>query len=127
MAQELRVYAEALSEAAPNGLQPAMPPPDAKAGMDDSGMSMAPTPLVEKSFTVAELMDYCALADTASVVAHQDCDVVYKLVIFYHALSHSFLSVFRRFADTPSFSSRALPSRVVDFRRTPKNWSGVFK
>lgn len=67
MAQELRVYAEALSETAPNGLQPAMPPPDAMAGMDQSGMAMAPTSPVEKSFTVAELMGYGALADTASV------------------------------------------------------------
>lgn len=67
MAQELRVYAEALSEAAPNGLQPAMQPPEAIAGIDRSGMSMAPTPLVEKSFTVAELMGYGAPADIASV------------------------------------------------------------
>ena len=67
MAQELRVYAEALSKAAPNGLQPVMPPPEAMAGMDHSGMAMAPTPLVEKSFTVAELMGYGAPTATASV------------------------------------------------------------
>ncbi|TYB90047.1 cytochrome c [Oceaniovalibus sp. ACAM 378] len=66
MAQELRVYAEALSKAAPNGLQPATPPPNAMADMVHSGMAMATTPPAEKSFTVAELMGYGGPADTAS-------------------------------------------------------------
>jgi cytochrome c556 len=55
LASELETYAEALSEAAPNGLEPAMRPTEGMGAMDDSAMAVPPA---EKVFTVAELMGY---------------------------------------------------------------------
>jgi cytochrome c556 len=58
LAEELKTYADALAVAAPNGLDPALPPPGDMAGMDHSAMTMTPAPEVKKGFTVAELMGY---------------------------------------------------------------------
>jgi len=58
LAEELKTYADALAVAAPNGLEPALPPADDMAGMDHSAMTMTPAPEVKKGFTVAELMGY---------------------------------------------------------------------
>jgi cytochrome c556 len=57
LAEELKTYADALTVAAPNGLEPA-PPPGDMAGMDHSGMAMAPDAEADPGFTVAELMGY---------------------------------------------------------------------
>ncbi len=40
LAEELKTYADALAVAAPNGLEPALPPPGDMAGMDHSAMAM---------------------------------------------------------------------------------------
>jgi cytochrome c556 len=64
LAEDLKTYADALAEAAPNGLEPAAPVSGAMAGMDgtDGSMTMAmsapPAADAERSFTVAELMGY---------------------------------------------------------------------
>lgn len=57
LAEELKTYADALAVAAPNGLEPA-PPSGDMAGMDHSGVAMAPAPEADRGFTVAELMGY---------------------------------------------------------------------
>ncbi len=58
LAEELKTYADALAVAAPNGLDPALPPPGDMAGMDHSAMAMTPAPQVDEGFTIAELMGY---------------------------------------------------------------------
>ena len=58
LAEEMRVYADALSEAAPNGLEPASAPPADMAGMDHTGMAMLPAEETNLGFSVAELMGY---------------------------------------------------------------------
>ena len=58
LAEELKTYADALAVAAPNGLEPALPPPGDMAGMDHSAMAMTPAPQVDEGFTIAELMGY---------------------------------------------------------------------
>lgn len=58
LAEELKTYADALAVAAPNGLEPALPPPGDMAGMDHSAMAMTPAPQVNEGFTIAELMGY---------------------------------------------------------------------
>jgi cytochrome c556 len=65
LAEELKTYAEALAEAASNGLQPATPASGDVAGMDHSGMIMSPAAEEDRSFTVAELMGY---AETSQAV-----------------------------------------------------------
>lgn len=67
MAEELRVYAEALSHAAPNGLEPPAAPADAMAGMDHSGMAMPAEPPGDTAFTIADLMGYGAPSEAAPV------------------------------------------------------------
>ena len=54
LAEDLEIYADALSAAAPNGLQPA----ENMAAMDHSAMAAQPAPPAEKVFTIAELMGY---------------------------------------------------------------------
>lgn len=54
LAKDLEIYADALSVAAPNGLQPA----ENMAAMDHSAMSAQPAPPAEKAFTIAELMGF---------------------------------------------------------------------
>ena len=58
LAEELKTYADALAVAAPNGLEPALPPPGDMAGMDHSAMAMTPAPQGDEGFTIAELMGY---------------------------------------------------------------------
>ena len=58
LAEEMRVYADALSEAAPNGLEPASAPPTNMAGMDHTGMAMLSAEETKLGFSVAELMGY---------------------------------------------------------------------
>ena len=58
LAEEMRVYADALSEAAPNGLEPASALPADMAGMDHTGMAMPPAEEINPGFSVAELMGY---------------------------------------------------------------------
>lgn len=58
LAEKLEAYADALSVAAVNGLEPATPGTNAMDGMDHSNMEMSPKPPTERSFTVAELMGY---------------------------------------------------------------------
>jgi cytochrome c556 len=58
LAEEMRVYADALSKAAPNGLEPASAPPTDMAGMDHTGMAMPPAEETNLGFSVAELMGY---------------------------------------------------------------------
>jgi cytochrome c556 len=58
LAEEMRVYADALSEAAPNGLEPASALPADMAGMDHTGMAMPPAEETNLGFSVAELMGY---------------------------------------------------------------------
>ena len=58
LAEELKTYADALAVAAPNGLDPALPPPGDMAGMDHSAMAMTPAPQGDEGFTIAELMGY---------------------------------------------------------------------
>ena len=58
LAEELKTYADALAVAAPNGLEPAPPPPGEMARMDHSAIAMAPEPETDRGFTVAELMGY---------------------------------------------------------------------
>lgn len=65
LAEELKTYADALAEAAPNGLQPAAPVSGDMAAMDHSGMNMSAASEKDRSFTVAELMGY---AETSSEV-----------------------------------------------------------
>lgn len=72
LAEELKTYSDALALAAPNGLEPAMPPGD-MAGMDHSGMAMAPEQEADRGFTVAELMGYGEKAPE-SVVARGTLD-----------------------------------------------------
>lgn len=77
LAEEMRVYADALSEAAPNGLEPASAPPADMAEMDHTGMAMPPAEETNLGFSVAELMGYAektadspvsrGLADPASL------------------------------------------------------------
>lgn len=58
LAEEMKIYADALSEAAPNGLEPAAAPPAEMAGMDHTGMAMPPAAGTDPGFSVAELMGY---------------------------------------------------------------------
>lgn len=58
LAEEMRVYSDALSEAAPNGLEPASALPADMAGMDHTGMAMPPAEETNLGFSVAELMGY---------------------------------------------------------------------
>lgn len=58
LAEEMKLYAEALSEAAPNGLEPTSAPPANMAGMDHAGMAMPPVAETNRGFSVAELMGY---------------------------------------------------------------------
>lgn len=77
LAEEMRVYADALSEAAPNGLEPASALPADMAGIDHTGMAMPPAEETNLGFSVAELMGYAektadspvsrGLADPASL------------------------------------------------------------
>lgn len=77
LAEEMRVYADALSEAAPNGLEPASAPPADMAEMDHTAMAMPPAEETNLGFSVAELMGYAektadspvsrGLADPASL------------------------------------------------------------
>lgn len=67
LAEELETYADALAEAAPNGLQPATPASGDMAGMDHSGMIMSPASEEERGFTVAELMGYAEASRDVSV------------------------------------------------------------
>ena len=69
LAEELRVSAEAMSKAAPNGLEPAVAVTDPMAGMDHSVMAMPPTAPGENGFTVAELMGYAAQLQPIEVLA----------------------------------------------------------
>ena len=64
---ELRIYAEAMSKAAPNGLEPAVAATDPMAGMDHSAMAMPSVAPGENGFTVAELMGYAARSVTVPV------------------------------------------------------------
>ena len=68
LAEELRVSAEAMSKAAPNGLEPAVAVTDPMAGMDHSAMAMPPEAPGESGFTVAELMGYAAQPETVPVL-----------------------------------------------------------
>lgn len=72
LAEELKTYSDALALAAPNGLEPAMPPGD-MAGMDHSGMAMTPEQEADRGFTVAELMGYGEKVEE-SVVARGTLD-----------------------------------------------------
>lgn len=67
LSEELKAYADALAEAAPNGLEPASSPADEMAGMDHSGMDMTGTPQPAQGFTVAELMGYGAASEKIAV------------------------------------------------------------
>lgn len=69
LAEELKTYADALAEAAPNGLQPAPLPPGDMAGMDmnPSDMAMPEPPKQAEGFTVAELMGYGDKPDPVAV------------------------------------------------------------
>ncbi len=67
-AEELRTYADALSEAAPNGLEPSAPLIGNMAGMDHSGMPMSPAAEEVQDFTVAELMGYAKKAEKTQVL-----------------------------------------------------------
>ena len=67
LSEELKVYADALAEAAPNGLEPAISPAGEMAGMDHSGMDMTGTPQPAQGFTVAELMGYGADSEKIAV------------------------------------------------------------
>jgi cytochrome c556 len=58
LAEELKAYADALAVAAPNGLEPAPPPPDDMAGMAGMDMVMPEIPVQVEGFTIAELMGY---------------------------------------------------------------------
>jgi cytochrome c556 len=62
LAEELKTYADALSEAAPNGLERA--PPGEMAEMDHPGMAVPPPQEADRGFTVAELMGYAEKADS---------------------------------------------------------------
>ena len=64
---ELRIYAEAMSKAAPNGLEPAVAATDPMAGMDHAAMTMRRDAPGENGFTVAELMGYAARSVTVPV------------------------------------------------------------
>ena len=66
---ELRIYAEAMSKAAPNGLEPAVAAIDPMAGMDHSAMAMPSVAPGENGFTVAELMGYATQPETVPVLA----------------------------------------------------------
>ncbi len=67
LSEELKVYADALAEAAPNGLEPASSPAGEMAGMDPSGMDMSAAPPAAQGFTVAELMGYGAAPERIAV------------------------------------------------------------
>ena len=58
LAEEMKLYADALSEAAPNGLEPVSTPPADMAGMDHAGMAMPYATGANPGFSVAELMGY---------------------------------------------------------------------
>ena len=58
LAQEMKVYADALAEAAPNGLEPAPAPAADMAGMDQTAMAMPSAEAADPGFSVAELMGY---------------------------------------------------------------------
>ena len=68
LAEELRVGAEAMSKAAPNGLEPAVVAADPMAGMNHSVMAMPSEAIDENGFTVAELMGYEAQSQTVPVL-----------------------------------------------------------
>ena len=58
LAEEMKLYADALSETASNGLEPAAAPPAEMAGMDHAGMAMPAGGETTRGFSVAELMGY---------------------------------------------------------------------
>lgn len=58
LAEEMKLYADALSVAAPNGLEPASAPSGDMARMDHSGMVMPPAEETGLRLSVAELMGY---------------------------------------------------------------------
>lgn len=58
LAGEMKLYADALSEAAANGLEPASPPPAGMAGMDPAAMAMPAATEADPGYSVAELMGY---------------------------------------------------------------------
>ncbi len=65
LAEDLKTYADALSVAAANGLEPA--PAAGMAGMAHSGMVMPVAQPEDKAFTVAELMGYAERSGEARV------------------------------------------------------------
>jgi cytochrome c556 len=67
LSEELKAYADALAEAAPNGLEPARPPAGEMAGMDHSGMDMTGTSQPMQRFTIAELMGYGAASEEVAL------------------------------------------------------------
>ena len=58
LAEDMKLYAVALNDAAPNGLEAASEPPADMAGMDHAGMAMPPAAETNRGFSVAELMGY---------------------------------------------------------------------
>lgn len=58
LAEEMKVYAEALAEAAPNGLEPAVAPTADMATMDPDTMAMPMEPGAKAGFSLAQLMGY---------------------------------------------------------------------
>ncbi|MES2913509.1 MAG: cytochrome c [Pseudomonadota bacterium] len=67
LADELKTCAEALAEAAPNGLEPVAPSSDDMAGMSPSDMVMPEPSTQSEGFTVAELMGYVERPDAVAV------------------------------------------------------------
>lgn len=68
LSEELKTYADALTAAAVNGLEPALSPMDDMAGMDHSGMAMTEPSVEAVSFTVAELMGYGGKPEVVTAV-----------------------------------------------------------
>lgn len=67
LAEEMKIYAEALVDAAPNGLEPASAPPADLGGMDHTGTAMPLTTQTNRGFTVAELMGYAEKMEESPV------------------------------------------------------------
>ena len=67
LAEEMKLYADALSEAASNGPDAASPPLADMAGMDHSAMTKAPVVETSRSLSVAELMGYAETSTEISV------------------------------------------------------------
>jgi len=67
LAEEMKIYAEALAEAAPNGLEPAFAAPADMAGMDETGLAVSPDAETNRGFSVAELMGYAETTDESPV------------------------------------------------------------